>query len=34
LIVILSVFGKKTQKTPIAELGKAEKRLIDYKEDI
>lgn len=31
-IIILCAFVKKTQKTPIAELEKAGKRLIDYKE--
>ncbi len=30
LVIILSVFGKKTQKTPIVELEKAERRLQDY----
>lgn len=30
LIIILSAFGKKTQKTPIAELEKAKRRLADY----
>ena len=30
LVIILSVFGKKTQKTPVVELEKAERRLQDY----
>ena len=30
IIIILSAFGKKTQKTPIAELEKAKRRLADY----
>ncbi|MBU3979562.1 type II toxin-antitoxin system RelE/ParE family toxin [Patescibacteria group bacterium] len=31
-IIILCAFAKKTQKTPIIELDKAIKRLVDYKE--
>lgn len=33
-IVILSAFGKKTQKTPITELEKAKTRVADYKEEL
>lgn len=33
-ILILSAFGKKTQKTPIVEMEKAKKRLAEYKESI
>lgn len=33
-IVILSAFGKKTQKTPKAELEKARTRAADYKEEL
>ncbi|SRR6266404_4661776 len=33
-IIILSAFGKKTQKTPKEELEKAKKRLAEYKENI
>lgn len=30
IIIVLSAFAKKTQKTPIKELEKARKRLLDY----